>query len=90
MATHIIWDNDGLLVDTEGLYFQATQEVMRQVGYELTEQAYREHFLKSALGTWHVLQSQGVAEPEIERMRAFVCVLSVRMPICAPVILTAL
>jgi phosphoglycolate phosphatase-like HAD superfamily hydrolase len=22
----ILWDNDGVLVDTEGLYFQSTQE----------------------------------------------------------------
>jgi len=70
MAVHIIWDNDGILVDTERLYFQATQEIMRQVGYELTETAYRQHFLKSSLGTWHVLQSQGVPEAQIQRMRA--------------------
>ena len=28
----ILWDNDGVLVDTEGLYFRATQEVLRTVG----------------------------------------------------------
>lgn len=25
----ILWDNDGVLVDSEGLYFRATQEVLR-------------------------------------------------------------
>ena len=28
----ILWDNDGVLVDTEGLYFQATRDVLRSVG----------------------------------------------------------
>lgn len=70
MPATIIWDNDGMLVDTERLYFQATQEVMLDVGYELTEALYRQHFLQSSLGTWHVLQSQGLPDADIERLRA--------------------
>ena len=26
----ILWDNDGVLVDTEGLYFRATQTVLQR------------------------------------------------------------
>src|SRR5690349_14393675 len=33
--TALLWDNDGVLVDTEGLYFQATREVLASVGVEL-------------------------------------------------------
>jgi len=33
----ILWDNDGVLVDTEGLYFRATQTVLHPIGIELTE-----------------------------------------------------
>ncbi len=29
----IFWDNDGVLVDTEELYFRATQEVLKGVGH---------------------------------------------------------
>ena len=28
----ILWDNDGVLVDTEGLYFRATQIILQEVG----------------------------------------------------------
>jgi len=32
MIQNILWDNDGVLVDTEKLYFQATQMVMCELG----------------------------------------------------------
>ncbi len=38
----ILWDNDGVLVDTEGLYFRATQEVLRTVGVPLTAEQFKE------------------------------------------------
>jgi len=28
----VLWDNDGVLVDTEHLYFHATQTVLQTVG----------------------------------------------------------
>jgi hypothetical protein len=31
----ILWDNDGVLVDTEALYFRATQTVLQEVGITL-------------------------------------------------------
>ena len=32
----IFWDNDGVLVDTEGLYYQASREVLEQIGFDLS------------------------------------------------------
>ena len=32
----IFWDNDGVLVDTEGLYYRASQEALARVGCALT------------------------------------------------------
>ncbi len=32
----VLWDNDGVLVDTEVLYFEASRDVLRAVGFELT------------------------------------------------------
>ncbi|MEM7254369.1 MAG: HAD family phosphatase [Pseudomonadota bacterium] len=65
----ILWDNDGVLVDTEHLYYQATRAVMRDVGVELDLDTYREWFLASSLGAWHLVAEQGHDELAIERMK---------------------
>ena len=36
----VIWDNDGVLVDTERLYFEASTRILETVGYVLTKEAY--------------------------------------------------
>ncbi len=36
MIKAIFWDNDGVLVDTERLYFLATRHVLATVGVTLT------------------------------------------------------
>jgi HAD superfamily hydrolase (TIGR01509 family) len=65
----ILWDNDGVLVDTEHLYFQATECVLASAGVELTEQQYIEHFLVAGRGAWHLLEERGVGAGEIARLR---------------------
>jgi HAD superfamily hydrolase (TIGR01509 family) len=66
----ILWDNDGVLVDTEHLYFQATQQVMASAGFELTRELYVEHFLVEGRGAWHLLEARGVSAVEVDRLRA--------------------
>jgi HAD superfamily hydrolase (TIGR01509 family) len=65
----ILWDNDGVLVDTEHLYFQATQQVMASAGVELTEQQYIDHFLVEGRGAWHLLEQRGADADHIARLR---------------------
>ena len=36
----IFWDNDGVLVDTEGLYYQASRDALARIGFELTIQQF--------------------------------------------------
>ena len=69
MITAIFWDNDGVLVDTERLYFQATQEVMSAAGTPLSDADYREYFLRQDRGAWHLLVERGVSQDEIARLR---------------------
>jgi phosphoglycolate phosphatase-like HAD superfamily hydrolase len=42
----LLWDNDGVLVDTEGLYFRATRDVLATVGIDLDEALYLQLFLR--------------------------------------------
>ena len=57
MYKAILWDNDGILVQTEQWYYEATRLVMQQEGFNLTLDIYRETFLKQNSGAWHFLNS---------------------------------
>ena len=65
----IFWDNDGVLVDTEHLYFQATQDVLASVGIPLNRDDYVELFLVQGRGAWHVAEQRGIDPGDIERLR---------------------
>ncbi len=69
MIKAILWDNDGVLVDTEHLYFRATREVLSSIGFELTEKQFIELFLIEARGAWHLVQQMGFAPHEVEQLR---------------------
>jgi HAD superfamily hydrolase (TIGR01509 family) len=70
MFEAILFDNDGVLVDTEGLYFRANREVLASVGVELDEVAYAELFLREGLGAWHLAEARGLSPDDIEALRA--------------------
>jgi HAD superfamily hydrolase (TIGR01509 family) len=65
----IFWDNDGVLVDTEHLYFQATQETLASIGIPLTRDDYVALFLVEGRGAWHLAEQRGVSAAEIEALR---------------------
>ena len=67
MIKAIFWDNDGVLVDTERLYFQATRDIMTAAGVPLTEADYREYFLRQGLGAWHLIP--GVSDEQVALLR---------------------
>lgn len=67
--TTILWDNDGVLVDTEGLYYQATREVIAEFGIDLTPYAYRRYHLTENRGSWHLAAARGVPHDVIRRAR---------------------
>jgi len=69
MVEAIFWDNDGVLVDTEHLYFEATQRTLTSIGIQLTEDDYHELFLRQGRGAWHLAEERGVAADEIVRLR---------------------
>ncbi len=66
MIDTILWDNDGVLVDTEKLYFEATREIMVGAGYDLSPEDYIEYFLLQGNGSWHLLD---IDDHEVKRLR---------------------
>jgi HAD superfamily hydrolase (TIGR01509 family) len=65
----IFWDNDGVLVDTEELYFKATQQVLANVGIPLSEEDYIELFLIQGRGAFHLAVERGMTQADVERLR---------------------
>jgi HAD superfamily hydrolase (TIGR01509 family) len=69
MIKAVFFDNDGVLVETEHLYFQATREVFARQGIILSEAMYVEYFLRQGKGTWFLLKENGCSPQEIEDLR---------------------
>ena len=70
MFDAILFDNDGVLVDTEHLYFRANREALAGVGIDLDAAAYVELFLREGRGAWHLARERGLAAADVEALRA--------------------
>jgi len=70
MIEAIFWDNDGVLVDTEHLYFEATRQVLSSVDIELTEIDYRDLFLVRGTGAWHLAEARGIGSARIDALKS--------------------
>lgn len=66
----ILFDNDGVLVDTEALYFRANREVLAGVGVTLDEESYIELLLRTGRGVWHLAEALGHDAASIGALRA--------------------
>lgn len=66
----IFWDNDGVLVNTETLYQQATKEVLKVHGFELTHLLFVEHFLNRSTGLNSLLEPHNFTVDAISTIRA--------------------
>jgi HAD superfamily hydrolase (TIGR01509 family) len=45
MIEAVLWDNDGVLVDTETLFFETTRAAFARFGLELTQEIWGRHYL---------------------------------------------
>ncbi|MFT5126899.1 MAG: HAD superfamily hydrolase (TIGR01509 family) [Rhodothermales bacterium] len=68
MKKAIIFDNDGVLVNTEPLYYRATREMCGQLGKELSLAEYVDCHIKNSHGTRAKL---GVSDDEYAPLRAW-------------------
>ncbi len=55
MVEGILWDNDGVLVDTEKFFFKANQDLFARFDIDITEQLFFDWFLTQNCGAWHLL-----------------------------------
>ncbi len=69
MIKAIFWDNDGVLVDTEDLYFQASREMLANIGVKLTAELFIQISLKQGRSIFDLASAQGVKPEDIDRLR---------------------
>ena len=71
MLNAILWDNDGVLVDTEGLYFQACGESLARHGIELSAERFIDLFLKKSEGLLTIAAEHGIDARALEPTKAW-------------------
>ena len=69
MKKYILFDHDGVLVDTEHWYFKAGERALADIGVTLDRERYLLG-MTQGLGTWAQARAAGVDEHVIDRQRA--------------------
>lgn len=69
MIKWIFWDNDGVLVDTEELYFRSNREMLSTVGIDLTRERFVQVSLKEGRSTLDLALEKGIDSERVARLR---------------------
>jgi HAD superfamily hydrolase (TIGR01509 family) len=65
----IFWDNDGVLVDTEHLYFRATAETLHAAGIALSRESFIEISLRQGESVLCLARRKGFSAQQVEDLR---------------------
>jgi HAD superfamily hydrolase (TIGR01509 family) len=65
----LFWDNDGVLVETEELYYEATYETLKGFGISFDFEMYRQFFLVQNSGMTSVLEKLGLDIAMVAKLR---------------------
>lgn len=65
---YVLFDHDGVLVDTEQWYFTAGERALAEIGVVLDREEYLADMARGA-GTWAQARAAGVDEATIDRLR---------------------
>jgi len=68
MKNYILFDHDGVLVDTEFWYFRAGARALAEIGLILDEEQYVRD-MNQGTGTWAQARAAGIDEATIDRQR---------------------
>ncbi len=69
MIKALLWDNDGVLVDTEKLFYKATRDTLSTVGIHLSVEKFIEFSLVKGAGLWSFMKDSGFSHSQCEDLR---------------------
>ena len=69
MKKYILFDHDGVLVDTEFWYYKAAERALADIGFALDKQQYLRD-MTQGLGSWAQAKAAGIAEQALSTRRA--------------------
>ncbi|MFI6077749.1 HAD family hydrolase [Actinoplanes sp. NPDC051343] len=69
MKKYILFDHDGVLVDTESWYYKAGERALADIGFTVDKEQYLRD-MSRGLGTWAQARAAGIDEQAISRQRA--------------------
>ena len=69
MKKYILFDHDGVLVDTEFWYYKAGERALADIGFTLDKEQYLRNMTQS-MGTWAQARASGIDEATISQQRA--------------------
>ena len=69
MVEAILWDNDGVLVDTEGLFFTATREALARAQVILTREVYLDFVMTNGRSVFEMAEARGWTPNGIAALR---------------------
>lgn len=64
----ILWDNDGVLVDTEIVYFEVTRGVLAEVEFELEQEVFVDYSLRRGRSVFELL-AERMSSADVEALR---------------------
>ncbi|MDY7546731.1 HAD family phosphatase [Glaciimonas sp. CA11.2] len=69
MIKGILWDNDGVLVNTEEIFYATNREIFSEQGIDLSPGEFIAWFLEDNRGAWHLLRERGYSDRKISELR---------------------
>ena len=64
----VLWDNDGILVDTESLFFEVTRQAFASEGADLSRERWIRSYLGEGTGSREIARSLGIPDGRARRM----------------------
>ena len=68
----VIFDLDGVLIDSEGLYYRAYSEVLQAYGVTISREEYEDHWIATGTGPEYIVAKYGlsVSPQELRQLRS--------------------